>query len=69
MEELISGVRWAFIDMLEKENEWMDQPTKKRAIEKVRTSVTFITTTLCFFVHSYSQVCVVFFKKYYLEEH
>ncbi|KAM9827870.1 phosphate-regulating neutral endopeptidase PHEX isoform 2-T2 [Neosynchiropus ocellatus] len=34
MEELIRGVRWAFIDMLEKENEWMDEPTKKRAIEK-----------------------------------
>lgn len=35
MEELIEGVRWAFIDMLEKENDWMDQSTKKRAIEKV----------------------------------
>ncbi|KAF7214142.1 phosphate-regulating neutral endopeptidase PHEX isoform X1 [Nothobranchius furzeri] len=34
MEELIDGVRWAFIDMLEKENDWMDQQTKKRAIEK-----------------------------------
>uniref|UniRef100_A0A3Q3VTZ4 Uncharacterized protein n=1 Tax=Mola mola TaxID=94237 RepID=A0A3Q3VTZ4_MOLML len=34
MEELIEGVRWAFIDMLEKENDWMDQPTKKKAIEK-----------------------------------
>uniref|UniRef100_A0A8C4I591 Phosphate regulating endopeptidase homolog, X-linked n=1 Tax=Dicentrarchus labrax TaxID=13489 RepID=A0A8C4I591_DICLA len=34
MEELIGGVRWAFIDILEKENDWMDQPTKKRAIEK-----------------------------------
>uniref|UniRef100_UPI0037E91C72 phosphate-regulating neutral endopeptidase PHEX n=1 Tax=Semicossyphus pulcher TaxID=241346 RepID=UPI0037E91C72 len=34
MEELIEGVRWAFIDMLEKENSWMDQPTKTRAIEK-----------------------------------
>uniref|UniRef100_A0A665X4W7 Phosphate regulating endopeptidase homolog, X-linked n=1 Tax=Echeneis naucrates TaxID=173247 RepID=A0A665X4W7_ECHNA len=34
MEELIEGVRWAFIDMLEKENDWMDQPTKKRAVEK-----------------------------------
>lgn len=37
MEELIEGIRWAFIDMLEKENDWMDPPTKKRAIEKVRT--------------------------------
>lgn len=36
MEELIEGIRWAFIDMLEKENDWMDQQTKKRAIEKVR---------------------------------
>ncbi|XP_042254880.1 phosphate-regulating neutral endopeptidase PHEX [Thunnus maccoyii] len=34
MEELIQGVRWAFIDMLKKENDWMDEPTKKRAIEK-----------------------------------
>ncbi|XP_055007227.1 phosphate-regulating neutral endopeptidase PHEX [Boleophthalmus pectinirostris] len=34
MEELIDGVRWAFIDMLEKENDWMDKPTKARAIEK-----------------------------------
>ncbi|XP_031705969.1 phosphate-regulating neutral endopeptidase PHEX [Anarrhichthys ocellatus] len=34
MEELIEGVRWAFIDMLEKENDWMDEPTKKKAIEK-----------------------------------
>ncbi|XP_054478641.1 phosphate-regulating neutral endopeptidase PHEX [Anoplopoma fimbria] len=34
MEELIDGVRWAFIDMLEKENDWMDKPTKKKAVEK-----------------------------------
>lgn len=34
MEELIEGVRWAFIDMLEKENDWMDQSTKRRAVEK-----------------------------------
>lgn len=43
MEELIGGIRWAFIDMLEKENKWMDQPTKKRAIEKVRTADSFLT--------------------------
>lgn len=35
MEELIDGIRWAFTDMLKKENDWMDQQTKKRAIEKV----------------------------------
>ena len=35
MEELIEGVRWAFIDMLEKENEWMDAGTKRKAQEKV----------------------------------
>lgn len=35
MQELIEGVRWAFIDMLEKENEWMDAATKKKAKEKV----------------------------------
>lgn len=34
MEELIEGIRWAFIDMLEKENDWMDKDTKKRAVEK-----------------------------------
>uniref|UniRef100_A0A674NYW5 Phosphate regulating endopeptidase homolog, X-linked n=1 Tax=Takifugu rubripes TaxID=31033 RepID=A0A674NYW5_TAKRU len=34
MEELIEGVRWAFIDIVEKENDWMDPPTKKKAIEK-----------------------------------
>ncbi|XP_030205182.1 phosphate-regulating neutral endopeptidase PHEX [Gadus morhua] len=34
MEELVEGVRWAFVDMLEKENSWMDEPTKKRAVEK-----------------------------------
>uniref|UniRef100_G3UHK0 Phosphate regulating endopeptidase X-linked n=1 Tax=Loxodonta africana TaxID=9785 RepID=G3UHK0_LOXAF len=34
MEELIEGVRWAFIDMLEKENEWMDAETKRKAKEK-----------------------------------
>ncbi|XP_034004572.1 phosphate-regulating neutral endopeptidase PHEX [Trematomus bernacchii] len=34
MEELIEGIRWAFIDMLEKENDWMDKPTKMKAIEK-----------------------------------
>uniref|UniRef100_A0A672GNE8 Phosphate regulating endopeptidase homolog, X-linked n=1 Tax=Salarias fasciatus TaxID=181472 RepID=A0A672GNE8_SALFA len=34
MEELIDGIRWAFIDILEKENDWMDQPTKIRAVEK-----------------------------------
>ncbi|XP_034021854.1 phosphate-regulating neutral endopeptidase PHEX isoform X2 [Thalassophryne amazonica] len=34
MEELIEGIRWAFIDMLETENKWMDELTKKRAIAK-----------------------------------
>ncbi|XP_061777527.1 phosphate-regulating neutral endopeptidase PHEX [Nerophis ophidion] len=34
MDELIDGIRWAFIDMLEKENEWMDEATKTRAVEK-----------------------------------
>ncbi|XP_034341153.1 phosphate-regulating neutral endopeptidase PHEX [Arvicanthis niloticus] len=36
MKELIEGVRWAFIDMLEKENEWMDAGTKRKAQEKAR---------------------------------
>lgn len=35
MEELTEGIRWAFIDMLEKENDWMDSETKRRAHEKV----------------------------------
>ncbi|XP_047664311.1 phosphate-regulating neutral endopeptidase PHEX [Tachysurus fulvidraco] len=34
MEELIDGIRWAFIDMLDKENDWMDAETKRKAIEK-----------------------------------
>ncbi|XP_060718115.1 phosphate-regulating neutral endopeptidase PHEX [Tachysurus vachellii] len=34
MEELIEGIRWAFIDMLDKENDWMDAETKGKAIEK-----------------------------------
>ncbi|XP_061820706.1 phosphate-regulating neutral endopeptidase PHEX [Nerophis lumbriciformis] len=34
MDELIDGIRWAFIDMLGKENEWMDEATKTRAVEK-----------------------------------
>lgn len=35
MEELTEGIRWAFIDMLEKENDWMDTETKRKAHEKV----------------------------------
>ena len=35
MEELTEGIRWAFIDMLEKENDWMDSETKRKAHEKV----------------------------------
>ncbi|XP_068126122.1 phosphate-regulating neutral endopeptidase PHEX [Hyperolius riggenbachi] len=34
MEEIIEGIRWAFIDMLEKENDWMDEETKSKAKEK-----------------------------------
>ncbi|KAL1006229.1 hypothetical protein UPYG_G00069520 [Umbra pygmaea] len=37
MEELIEGVRWAFINMLEQENDWMDGQTKKKAIEKAHS--------------------------------
>uniref|UniRef100_A0A8D0HV48 Phosphate regulating endopeptidase X-linked n=1 Tax=Sphenodon punctatus TaxID=8508 RepID=A0A8D0HV48_SPHPU len=36
MEELTEGIRWAFLDMLEKENDWMDSQTKKRAIKKAQ---------------------------------
>ncbi|KAA8580550.1 hypothetical protein FQN60_013508 [Etheostoma spectabile] len=46
MEELIEGVRWAFIDILQKENDWMDQPTKERAIEKARTADSYISPFL-----------------------
>lgn len=42
MEELINGIRWAFIDILEKENDWMDKETKRKATEKVFSSV-FVT--------------------------
>ncbi|XP_072567484.1 phosphate-regulating neutral endopeptidase PHEX isoform X2 [Paramormyrops kingsleyae] len=34
MEELVEGIRWAFVDMLEKENTWMDEDTKRKATEK-----------------------------------
>ncbi|KAM4702180.1 phosphate-regulating neutral endopeptidase PHEX [Discoglossus pictus] len=36
MEELIDGIRWAFIDILEKENDWMDEETKVNAKEKAK---------------------------------
>nr|XP_020644827.1 phosphate-regulating neutral endopeptidase [Pogona vitticeps] len=36
MEELTEGIRWAFMDMLEKENTWMDSETKRRATEKAK---------------------------------
>uniref|UniRef100_A0A8C9TN93 Phosphate regulating endopeptidase homolog, X-linked n=1 Tax=Scleropages formosus TaxID=113540 RepID=A0A8C9TN93_SCLFO len=34
MEELIEGIRWAFVDMLQKENDWMDEETERKATEK-----------------------------------
>ncbi|KAG7487325.1 hypothetical protein MATL_G00022030 [Megalops atlanticus] len=37
MEELIEGIRWAFIDILEKENDWMDEATKAKAKEKAHS--------------------------------
>uniref|UniRef100_A0A6I8SCF8 Phosphate regulating endopeptidase homolog X-linked n=1 Tax=Xenopus tropicalis TaxID=8364 RepID=A0A6I8SCF8_XENTR len=37
MEELVDGIRWAFIDMLEKENDWMDAETKIKAKQKAVT--------------------------------
>uniref|UniRef100_A0A8C4VLW0 Phosphate regulating endopeptidase X-linked n=1 Tax=Gopherus evgoodei TaxID=1825980 RepID=A0A8C4VLW0_9SAUR len=36
MAELTEGIRWAFIDMLEKENDWMDARTKRKANEKAK---------------------------------
>ncbi|XP_078264840.1 phosphate-regulating neutral endopeptidase PHEX [Rhinoraja longicauda] len=33
-EDLVAGVRWAFLDILEKENDWMDAETKVKAKEK-----------------------------------
>nr|XP_006128821.1 phosphate-regulating neutral endopeptidase isoform X2 [Pelodiscus sinensis] len=36
MAELTEGIRWAFIDMLEKENDWMDSGTKRKAKEKAK---------------------------------
>ncbi|XP_007908778.2 phosphate-regulating neutral endopeptidase PHEX [Callorhinchus milii] len=33
-EELVEGVRWAFLDILDKENDWMDKDTKNKAKEK-----------------------------------
>ncbi|KAM4795356.1 phosphate-regulating neutral endopeptidase PHEX [Rhinophrynus dorsalis] len=37
MEELVEGIRWAFLDMLKKDNDWMDEETKMKAIEKAKT--------------------------------
>uniref|UniRef100_A0A3P8UJQ5 Phosphate regulating endopeptidase homolog, X-linked n=1 Tax=Cynoglossus semilaevis TaxID=244447 RepID=A0A3P8UJQ5_CYNSE len=37
MEELIQGIRWSFVDMLEKENRWMDEKTKSRAVAKAHS--------------------------------
>ncbi|XP_069495333.1 phosphate-regulating neutral endopeptidase PHEX isoform X1 [Ambystoma mexicanum] len=34
MQELTEGVRWAFINMLEDDNDWMDEKTKSKAREK-----------------------------------
>uniref|UniRef100_A0A8C6XM66 Phosphate regulating endopeptidase X-linked n=1 Tax=Naja naja TaxID=35670 RepID=A0A8C6XM66_NAJNA len=36
MAELTEGIRWAFIDMLENENDWMDLDTKRKAVEKAK---------------------------------
>ncbi|XP_007441910.1 metalloendopeptidase homolog PEX-like, partial [Python bivittatus] len=36
MEELTEGIRWAFIDMLENENDWMDSDTKIKAVQKAK---------------------------------
>nr|XP_032634830.1 phosphate-regulating neutral endopeptidase PHEX [Chelonoidis abingdonii] len=36
MAELTEGIRWAFVDMLEKENDWMDARTKRKAKEKAK---------------------------------
>ncbi|XP_063811843.1 phosphate-regulating neutral endopeptidase PHEX [Pseudophryne corroboree] len=37
MEEVIEGIRWAFIDVLENENDWMDGETKNKAKEKAKS--------------------------------
>uniref|UniRef100_UPI00398E758E phosphate-regulating neutral endopeptidase PHEX isoform X2 n=1 Tax=Pristiophorus japonicus TaxID=55135 RepID=UPI00398E758E len=33
-EDLVAGIRWAFVDILDKENDWMDKETKIKAKEK-----------------------------------
>uniref|UniRef100_A0A4W3JDU4 Phosphate regulating endopeptidase homolog, X-linked n=1 Tax=Callorhinchus milii TaxID=7868 RepID=A0A4W3JDU4_CALMI len=38
-EELVEGVRWAFLDILDKENDWMDKDTKNKAKEKVMNNM------------------------------
>ncbi|XP_055500692.1 phosphate-regulating neutral endopeptidase PHEX [Leucoraja erinacea] len=35
-EDLVAGVRWAFLDILDKENDWMDAETKEKAKEKAQ---------------------------------
>lgn len=42
MEEVIEGIRWAFIDMLEKENEWMDDETKDKAKAKAKAVMAMV---------------------------
>ncbi|XP_072902179.1 phosphate-regulating neutral endopeptidase PHEX [Hemitrygon akajei] len=35
-EDLVAGIRWAFLDIVEKENDWMDAETKDKAKEKAK---------------------------------
>ncbi|XP_069745616.1 phosphate-regulating neutral endopeptidase PHEX isoform X2 [Narcine bancroftii] len=35
-EELVAGIRWAFLDILDNENDWMDAETKEKAREKAQ---------------------------------
>lgn len=62
MAELTEGIRWAFIDMLEKENTWMDLETQRKAIGKVKACKYifkgyWIPTSIPFLVMLYD--CVV----------
>ncbi|XP_062908605.1 phosphate-regulating neutral endopeptidase PHEX [Mobula hypostoma] len=35
-EDLVAGIRWAFLDIVDKENDWMDAETKDKAKEKAK---------------------------------
>ncbi|XP_048396047.1 phosphate-regulating neutral endopeptidase PHEX isoform X2 [Stegostoma tigrinum] len=54
-ENLVAGIRWAFVDMLEKENDWMDPETKTKAKEKLTVSHTNYFDNVLQSLHFFAQ--------------